>query len=332
MKLPCNDKAVDNLPFTTDQWLAWLVDTRHISLHVAQLAQIRFSPRGMTIPIFDEHGKHIFNKYRRAPWVTEGPKYSYEYGASAYLYGAHLIRDVGLVHIAEGECDALVLQSMGYYAVSSTGGASTFSPAWSELLKNKKVVLCYDADAAGVRGAVRVVDILGSANVAILPYGHGKDVTEIVHDGIESETLLREALANPIPLTNKWVQSLETLKTERTRYIQQYRISPIVLDMYIDAVHARIQEDKPVRRRARTESDDDDIARANSFPIQNLVKVSKAGFAHCIGGCKDKTASMKVYKDNHAYSFCCGKRHDAISIYRALNSSATFADTLKALI
>lgn len=290
---------------------------------------MRFSDRGLTIPIRDEHGKIIFNKYRRAPWVTDGPKYVYEKGSTAYLYGAELIRDIDTVYITEGELDTLALRTLGYYAVTSTGGASTFSPDWCGLLKNKNVVLCYDSDAAGVKGALRVLDILKNARIALPPISYGKDITDIVKNGGEDK--LRVSLSRSLQVTNEWKKTIEVFKTERVRFIQEYVISPKLIDMYIDGVYARIQEDKPIRRTSLPKNTDE-IVRANSYPIQNLVKTNGAGFAQCINGCKDKTWSMKVYKDNHAYAFCCGKRHDAISIYRTLNPNASFQDALKALI
>ena len=329
MQPTCNTQSVDNRSFTTEQWMNWLVSKRHISEHVAEMNGIRFSDRGMTIPICDEKGKHVFNKYRRAPWLHSGPKYLYEKGSSARLFGAHIIRDVDTVYITEGECDAMAMQSLGFYAVSSTGGASTFLPEWKELLKAKRVVLCYDSDAAGAKGALRVVDILGSAHIVFLPHKYGKDITDMLQARQGKELLT--CLERTVDITNDWRKSLEVLKSERTRYIQEYLRSPSTVDMYIDLVYARIEEDKPVRRTARPAANEDKIARANSYPLRKLVKVNSMGFAQCVSGCKDTTWSMKVYKDNHAYSFCCGKRHDAISIYRALNPTATFAETLEKL-
>jgi len=324
----CNNLPVDNRFFTIEQWLTWLTDERCIDVRVAEMHGIRFSDRGMTIPIRDEKGNLLFNKYRRAPWVHTGPKYLYEKGATAQLFGLQHIKDVDTVHITEGECDAMVLQSLGYYAISSTGGASTFLPSWKEVLAHKKVILCYDADAAGVKGALRVVDILGSAHVVFLPHKWGKDVTDIVRANQIDE--LKKVLTCTVCVTNNWRESLEALKRERTLYIQNYLRSPVTVDLYIDAVYARIEEDKPMAKRT-VRNDGDKIGSANSYPIKKLVKVNGMGFAQCVSGCKDKTWSMKVYKDNHAYAFCCGKRHDAISIYRTLNPTATFVETLEKL-
>ncbi len=327
MQQTCNTLNVDN-SFTIEEWVEWLTKERCISESVAKMNGVRFSDRGMTIPIRDEKGNLLFNKYRRAPWVHSGPKYLYDKGSKAYLFGAEFIRDISTVYITEGECDAMAMQSLGYYTVSSTGGATTFLPAWKEILQGKKVVLCYDSDIAGVKGAIRTLDILGSAYLAILPNKFGKDVTDILRASQEQE--LRNVLSRSVLISNDWRKTLEILKSERTRHIQQYLRSPSTVDLYIDTVHARIEEDKPVVRKT-VRNDCDKISIANSYPIKKLVKVNGFGFAQCVSGCKDTDWSMKVYKDNHAYAFCCGKRHDAISIYRTLNTNATFAETLEKL-
>jgi len=308
--------TVENSIFTTEQWLEWIRENRCIALKVANDAGIRFSARGVTIPVYTPDGAFAFNKFRRPPWVNDGPKYSYEFGAKAHLYGAHLIKDEPVVVVCEGELDALVLRSYGYVAVSSTGGAGTFSPDWSSLFSGKKVVLLYDNDSAGAKGALRVVDILGGAYVAILPDKYGKDITDVVRSGNVQEVI--ECINRALYITNDWKNTLELLKRERVVYIQKYVISPSVLDLYIDAAHVYCEFTKKPTRKIDAKYKDK-ITHANAYPIEQLVKVNKLGFAKCVNGCKDKTPSMKVFKDNHVWSFCCGKRNDAIGIYRALN-------------
>ena len=75
----------------------------------------------IVIPIVDADGKFLFNKYRRNPFSSDDtPKYRYDHGATARLYGAFWIFEQLKVFICEGEMDALRLQSAGYCAVSST--------------------------------------------------------------------------------------------------------------------------------------------------------------------------------------------------------------------
>lgn len=63
---------------------------------------------------------------------------------------------------------------------------------------------------------------------------------------------------------------------------------------------------------------DQDIARARELPIADMVKV-RAHTTLCLWH-DDKTPSMHVYADNHAYCFVCNKRADAIDFWMELKS------------
>lgn len=63
---------------------------------------------------------------------------------------------------------------------------------------------------------------------------------------------------------------------------------------------------------------DADIQRAKEYPIRDLVKV-RMNVTHCLFH-DEKTPSMHVYRDNHAYCFGCHKYADAIDIAMALNN------------
>jgi predicted PolB exonuclease-like 3'-5' exonuclease len=65
--------------------------------------------------------------------------------------------------------------------------------------------------------------------------------------------------------------------------------------------------------KERTGIDDADIARARELPITDMVKV-RAHTTLCLWH-DDKTPSMHVYADNHAYCFVCNKRADAIDFW-----------------
>lgn len=63
---------------------------------------------------------------------------------------------------------------------------------------------------------------------------------------------------------------------------------------------------------------DDQVARAKTFPIPDLIPV-KRGVALCIFH-DDHKPSMKYYaKDNRVYCFACTARADAIDVYMKLN-------------
>lgn len=68
------------------------------------------------------------------------------------------------VILCEGEADVICARSHGLNAVTQTGGAGTWKRAFSEALRGRDVVIAYDADLAGLLGAMRVVtDLTGQA-------------------------------------------------------------------------------------------------------------------------------------------------------------------------
>lgn len=54
-----------------------------------------------------------------------------------------------------------------------------------------------------------------------------------------------------------------------------------------------------------------DLERAKQYPLKNFVQINHSGFAKCPFH-NEKTASMKIYKDNRFHCFGCGKDGDVI--------------------
>lgn len=67
------------------------------------------------------------------------------------------------IYITEGEIDALTLWDQGIKnAVGITTGAGSFDPEWIDRLQAvKKIILCYDPDEAGQKGAKEAARRLG---------------------------------------------------------------------------------------------------------------------------------------------------------------------------
>lgn len=332
------------------EWKLWLTKDRLITDEVASFAQLDFdlARQELRIPIIDKDGKILFSKYRRSPRTTEGPKYRYEKGSTAQLYGADMLAKLFPsmpVIVVEGELDALALRSVDIPAVSSTGGSKTWNAEWAEMLKPFQVILAYDADVAGVEGMMRVHTMLPSARIAWLPVQYGKDPTEMLKEGKEDE--IRQALldAKVYPdispnedatarLTALGLMRAE-LKKERDDNNKAWAKTPFHqdialawLDREMEAERKNIFSDSvPATNKTGM---DGDIERAKQYPIGKLIKVNRMGFADCPFH-HEKTGSFKIYKDNHAYCFGCGRRADAIDIYRELNG-CTFKEAIAALI
>jgi len=342
MPLSLAERNMDTIKESQERWSRWMREERHISDEVSQAAGchmiVRFAPEEcLEIPVFNEEGERLFSKFRRAPWLTDGPKYQYEKGSTAALFGAELLKGIPVrsrVVITEGELDALALRTLGYHAFSSTGGAGTWKEAWSDKLSMFDVVLLYDADRAGVEGALKVASTMKHAHIAWLPVEHGKDPTEVIHSGHVEELKACIDNASNYELPQPTDDDEERLKAllalqgrlfiERQEANMDRNRTPFHRDIALDWVNDRVRQLKDrmweqVRPQRKNDTLGAKIADAKQSPIREMIKVTHDGFAQCVYH-EEKSASMKVYADNHAFSYCCSVRSSAIDIYMALHS------------
>ncbi len=305
----------------TSQWFNYLHTQRKLSQQVIKLAGLDVYDDKLKIPVYSIDGQYIFSKYRKAPWDTSNsPKYQYEKGATVSLYGADHISDN--VVITEGELDTLTLISCGFNACSSTGGALSFQESWTHLFDGKNVTILYDNDEAGIKGAVKVAFMLHNFTYRWVPPRYGKDVSDVLMT--YDEETLKVLMRNP---ENALEVSIPELKTKKA--IREYRrtlfqmvrgmstgsIGTLFIRAMIVELSMRLAERK---KRTVPHVDGGDKERANAYPIENIIKVNRDGFALCVAH-DERTPSLKVYKDNHAYCFGgCGKRFDAIAIAMAV--------------
>lgn len=330
---------VTNRQTKEEQWSRWLIEERHISLSVAGDAHLSIDHERdeLRIPVKNISGNVMFHKFRRAPWGEDGPKYRYEYGSGALLYGTETLTglpDNSLVLITEGELDTLVMRTLGYNAISSTGGASTFKPSWAPWLARFNVVLLYDADRAGVNGAMKVSSILPNSRVAWIPPEYGKDPTDVIHN--DGEAALKKAIDSAerydVPGSDmegderleRLVILRDRLREERQHCLRDRDSTPLHRDIALIWVENEMAKEKSVMWRTNRPVSKEGVyesivERAKSYPITKLVKVNHMGKAPCVYH-EESTPSMQVYRDNHAYSYCCDKRSDVIAIYMALNN------------
>jgi DNA primase len=161
----------------------YLQRVRGISREVVDLHLLGWNGSRVTIPIFDREGKLAFFKLAKDPEDrTVSPKMLATPGARADLYGwERVVSKPGELIICEGEFDRLVLESRGFAAVTSTGGALTFRYEWAEALRNiPTIYMCFDNDEAGRLGSECVSRLIPHARLVRLPeeVGEGGDVTD----------------------------------------------------------------------------------------------------------------------------------------------------------
>lgn len=305
----------------TSQWFNYLHTQRKLSHQVIKLAGLDVYNGKLKIPVYDIEGKYIFSKYRKAPWDTSNsPKYQYEQGATVSLYGIDHLSDN--VVITEGELDTLALISCGFNACSSTGGSLTFQESWAHLFHGKNVTILYDNDEAGIRGAVKAAFILRKFTYRWVQPRMGKDVSDILIN-YDIETLKdvmvdENKLEFDIPdLTKKKdMAAYRTYLRGWSRTMTNGSIGYKFIWEMINVLNQRLATRK-VSKKKVLYTVGTDVERARQYPIENIIEVSRDGFALCVGH-NEKTPSLKVYSDNHAYCFGqCGKRFDAIDIAMA---------------
>ena len=74
--------------------------------------------------------------------------------------------------VVEGEIEAMLLDQLGYPAVSSTGGAGTWRPHWTQFVAHlDKIIVIYDNDDAGTAGALQVREHVRRAHIRHWPAG-----------------------------------------------------------------------------------------------------------------------------------------------------------------
>src|SRR3989454_7041291 len=161
----------------------YLRQVRGISAEVMDLHLLGWNGNRITIPIFDRAGQLAFFKQAKGPNArTAGPKVLATPGAHAELYGwERILASPEQILICEGEFDRLVLESRGFAAVTSAGGALTFRPTWAEAFREVPTIyMCFDNDDAGRVGAERVARMIPHARIVKLPeeVGESGDVTD----------------------------------------------------------------------------------------------------------------------------------------------------------
>lgn len=287
-----------------EHWRAWL-HKRTITDSVISTYGIHWNPetRQIVIPVRDEKGELIFNKYRRDPMETTGPKYLYDRGGRTSLFGVEQMLVGTSVVVTEGEMDALVLASHNILAVSSTGGCMSFQKEWATWFSGRDVYICYDTDEAGGKGIVKTLEALPNAKVVFLPDDAGvKDISDYYARGGDIVPLLASAKSYPD------VQAVRDDKVRREALWQYTHFHKAYIDEYErSAVHSS--------GRARgMRGGGSDLERAKSVPIKDFLTVNRSSMAPCPFHA-DSTPSLKVYeKNNTFYCFGCDKWGSVIDV------------------
>lgn len=349
-----------DLPQNIKQWL----NDRGITDAVIENNHLGWSFNKIVIPVYDLQGNFVFNKYRRDPFNSEGPKYTYAAGATAHLFHAQAARDRGSIIICEGEMDAMRIESLGhgYVAVSGTGGAGTFRDEWVELLKDKDLYICYDNDDAGMKGAAKLLTKLNARLVVVPQAANGtpvKDITDYLQAGGSFPILLEQAkffsyLSDPIPTMtfikdykeqikkfNYHLEEILVAEHNAKREARPYFHFDFIRQLLLVAIGNlrneihRKQYLKAPRDDAKMQSLKQRIATAKTVPITTLYtgQLAKQG-NRAVGLCpfhNESGPSFTVYLDqNRFYCFGCSSGGDAID-FVSKTKNCNFIEAVKSM-
>lgn len=268
----------------------WL-NARGITDEVIARRELSYDGR-IVIPVFNTEGDFIFNKYRRDPEETDGPKYTYDKGAVSTLYAIDNI--VPGVIICEGELDVLALESRGFPAVSSTGGAGTFRPEWAEhFSKVEDIYMVFDNDKAGNEGRMRVARILPRAKNVPLPANIGEhgDITDYFVKLGKTPENLRNIMRSSVPLELK---------------------------------------EEPEKKKTRTKAEAKNLDAAKRVPLGDFLRFDIHDVAICPFH-SETTPSFKWYREkNRFYCFGCGVWGDVVDFIMK-RDSISMKDAIKKL-
>lgn len=144
-------------------------------------------------------GELVNVKYRN---VDEKKDMLQEGGAEPCLYGWHLIPpNARQIVITEGEIDAMSLHQVGIPALSVNAGARNnqwIEQDWERLERFSDIVVCFDNDEAGDKGAAEVMRRLGLDRTRRMRVG-AKDANQWLQDGALPEQF-QEALHDARPM------------------------------------------------------------------------------------------------------------------------------------
>lgn len=168
---------------------AWL-ESR--GLTVQTLADFRigeYSRDGKTFAVFPylRDGELINAKHRD---IAEKKGMRQEKDAEPCLFGWHLIGPkLRTVAIAEGEIDAMTLHQVGVPALSVNAGAGNhqwIENDWERLERFSEILICFDDDEPGQKGAAEVAQRLGMDRCRLVKLG-AKDANQWLQDGATPE-------------------------------------------------------------------------------------------------------------------------------------------------
>lgn len=153
------------------------------------------------------------------------------------LYPIHQLKATKKIYIFEGELDTLLAITLGLKAVTITGGAQMWNVKLNKYFEDKEVLICYDVDDAGRKGARKVAfhlnEIAKSVSIVTLPK-EGLPSNGDFTDYIKLHSIEEFKKISPVPFSG----------------LQAEEKDEIVLDVHLSETTKAVNYNKRVRTTA----------------------------------------------------------------------------------
>lgn len=167
-----------------DDLLEFLHVKRGLTMQTITERQLGHDGVRYTIPVRGANGA-VVNVRRYLP--NGDPKmlpYARGYGEGR-LYPLDALESSGTIYVMGGELDTLLARQEGLNAITGTLGETSWKDEWSESLRGRDVIVCYDCDGPGREGASKVVarltGVASSVRAVDLGLGDdGEDFTDFI--------------------------------------------------------------------------------------------------------------------------------------------------------
>lgn len=161
-------------------------EKRNISKSTIDYVGVKENNNCVVFEYKNELGEHLANKYRKTK-KSEGPKMWFEKGTNVNtLFNMDKINVSEPLLITEGEFDCLSAIESGFKnTVSIPSGVNStnewITSNWTFIEQFEEIIIWFDNDEAGIKGAREVFNRLPNASVKIVRCEIANDINELLH-------------------------------------------------------------------------------------------------------------------------------------------------------
>lgn len=161
-------------------------EKRNISKSTIDYVGVKENNNCVVFEYKNELGEHLANKYRKTK-KSEGPKMWFEKGTNVNtLFNMDKVNVSEPLLITEGEFDCLSAIESGFKnTVSIPSGVNStnewITSNWTFIEQFEEIIIWFDNDEAGIKGAREVFNRLPNASVKIVRCEIANDINELLH-------------------------------------------------------------------------------------------------------------------------------------------------------